>query len=279
MPIEPGLPCLVFFNEAGKIAPYISAPYRHEGQTIIQKIRSSFIQVPIPNIHGRQIDLAPMPHHIDENGIVCFRNNGRLEYQTMRDEKIRPDIVVFCTGYKQVFPFFASTGDDKNQMGGQAYPTAAEADVRGVWKHDDPTIGFMGFLRPSLGAIPPLSEMQAQLWILKIAAPQLIPRPLSASEEKHYKLRPPKNARIQYGIDHESYVYQLGLDMDSALGVLEAFSLGWREGIRLPLVWALSANMNTKFRVKGPWKWSGAVEVMMGEMWALIGRRRLFYGE
>ncbi|KAL9073899.1 MAG: hypothetical protein Q9157_004579 [Trypethelium eluteriae] len=269
----------IFFNKASKIAPYISAPYRGRRQNLIQKIRSSVIQAPILNTNGRHIDLAPMPQYFDDNGVVCFQDNDRIEYHTMKDEKLKPDMVIFCTGYEQVFPFLTDLAKDKAQIGRPAYPSPSEADVRNIWKHDDPTVGFIGFLRPSLGAIPALSEMQAQLWILNLAAPQLIPRPLKASEETHYKLRSPKYARIHYGIDHESYVYQLALDMDSALGFQEIISLGWRKSLKIPLVWALSANMNIEFRVVEPWKWDGAVGVLRSEMWELIRRRRLFYGK
>jgi dimethylaniline monooxygenase (N-oxide forming) len=39
--------------------PYISAPYREEGEaSIVHKIRSSLIQVPIADTHGRHIDLV-----------------------------------------------------------------------------------------------------------------------------------------------------------------------------------------------------------------------------
>ena len=219
-----------------------------------------------------------MPQYIDENGVICFKNNGRPEYQRMRSEKVRPDIMVLCTGYTQVFPFFNAAAEDEGLKTGKPYPTAGDADVRSIWKRDDPTIGFIGFVRPSLGAIPPLSEMQTQLWILNLAAPRRIPRPLSSSDEHHYKMRSPENARIKYGVDHESYVYQLALDMDSALGFQEALQLGWSKNWRLPLVWALSANLNTKFRLKGPWKWNEAEKVMLGEIWGMICKRRLFSG-
>lgn len=150
--------------------------------------------------------------------------------------------------------------------------------MRNTWARDDPTVGFIGFLRPSLGAIPPLAEMQAQLWVLRIAAPHRIPRVLVLSDQSHYQIEPPPGSRpyCYYGVDHESYVYQLALDMDSALGFTEVLRLGHRNW-RIPLVWALSSNINTKFRLRGPWRWKGAEEVMVGGMWDTICRRRLFF--
>jgi len=196
----------------------------------------------------------------------------------MKDEKVKPDVVVLCTGYRQEFPFLVLPMGNT----GRSYPTPMNADVRNIWKRDDPSIGFIGFVRPSLGAIPPISEMQAQLWILNLVAPQYIPRQLLPHDEQHYKLNPPKNARVRYGVDHESYIYQLALDMDSAPGALEVVQIGWTQGSKdwwkLPLVWALGANFNTKFRLCGPWQWGGAVEILTNEFWVTIRRRRLFYG-
>lgn len=67
----------------------------------------------------------------------------------MRNEKVKPDVVVFATGYKRTFPFF-----ETENLGG-SYPSASDANVREIWKRDDSTVGFIGFVRPNLGAIPP----------------------------------------------------------------------------------------------------------------------------
>jgi dimethylaniline monooxygenase (N-oxide forming) len=100
-----------------------------------------------------------------------------------------------------------------------------------------------------------------------------LPSPLKF--EDHYKLHPSPSSRIQYGVDHESYAYQLALDMGSAPSFTDVASKGWK----LALCLALSANVNTKFRLVGPWKWSGAQQVMETEIWATVTRRRGFFGE
>jgi dimethylaniline monooxygenase (N-oxide forming) len=202
----------------------------------------------------------------------------------MKDADIKPDIVVFCTGYKQVFPFLHNASSSPESKGAKKpYPTAAEANVRDIWRRDDPTVAFIGFVRPSLGAIPPLSEMQAQLWVLHLASPSRIPRPLAPDDEPHYRLLHPPGSRVQYGVDHETYAYQLALDMDSAPGALEVVGLGLVAGgnraWRLPLTWALGANFNAKFRMRGPWRWEGAVDVMADELWETVARRGWFFGE
>lgn len=93
--------------------------------------------------------------------------------------------------------------------------------------------------------------------------------------EDWYRLKPDPNARVQHGVDHESYAYQVALDIGSAPSVSQVLPFGWK----IFLVWAFGANMNTKFRLVGPWKWDGAESVMKGELWELINRRPFVWGE
>ncbi|RYP14207.1 hypothetical protein DL765_006527 [Monosporascus sp. GIB2] len=255
-----------FFNKAGhKISHYMSAQWRPKApRTLLGTLRSFLVDTPVRYTDGRHIDVAPWPDYIDDDGIVHFRNNGRPEHLAMKDQKIKPHILVFCTGYKQTLPFLNGSPSD--------------ADVRGIWRRDNPTIGFMGFMRPNLGAIPPLAEMQAQLWVLNLLAPERVGR-LLPQDEPHYRLASKKNARIRYGVDHESYAYQLALDMNAAPSFWDMVLMSLEgPGWKLPLTWALGANFTTKFRLCGPWKWDGAADVMAGELWDTVARRELFFG-
>lgn len=285
----------IFFNKSNKAMPYISAPYRHECESsLVDRIRSSLIQVPIADTHGRLIDLAPWPERIDHDGVVRFRDNGAKEYTRLKGESIKPDIVIFATGYTQTFPFFNQpTGLDD-------YNTPGQLDVRDIWHTSDPSVGYIGFVRPSFGAIPPLSELQAQLWVLNLVRGPGSFSHLSPGDEPQYRLKHPTTSRIQYGVDHESYAYQLALDMESAPSFTEVVKAGWAypsqaisttwsrggaalkpvEGAwyKLPLVWALGANFNAKFRMRGPWQWDGAREVLVDELWDTIERRGGFFG-
>lgn len=260
-------------------SPYISSNYRPQrpGPRLwLYAARLALIQTPIPETNGMHIDLAPIPKRIGEDGVVEFTDNGRREYCRIKYQKICPDIVILCTGYNQAFPFFKSETDASE------YPTASEVNVRDIWKREDPSIGFIGFVRPSLGAIPPLAEMQAQLWILNLLAPERIKHPLQTCDESHYRLVP--GARIPYGVDHESYAYQLALDMGSAPGLMDIFQrFQWHSKqsfLRLLIIWALGANFNTKFRLQGPWKWDHAQELFVSdEFWLTITRRPILFGK
>ncbi|KAK0725925.1 hypothetical protein B0H67DRAFT_642281 [Lasiosphaeris hirsuta] len=263
----------IFFNKSNKAMPYISAPYRasHES-SLLQRLRASVIQVDIADTHGRHIDLAPRPACFTPSGTVTFTNNNRPEYTRLRHEQIAPDVVVLATGYTQTFPFLAA-----------GYPTPSTTlDTRDLWHSSDPSVAFVGFVRPSFGAIPPLAEMQAMLWVLRLVGGPAAVGVLDPAHEPQYRLKLAETARIQYGVDHESYAYQLAVDMGAAMGVGEVMRKGWGCGgdgwYKLPLVWALGANFNAKFRVRGPWRWDGAREVLVGELWDTVARRGGFFG-
>ncbi|OAA35268.1 dimethylaniline monooxygenase [Cordyceps fumosorosea ARSEF 2679] len=118
--------------------------------------------------------------------------------------------------------------------------------------------------------------MQAQLWITHLFAKHKLPRALRPEDEPHYQLRSVPGARIRYGVDHESYVYQLALDMDAAPGLADVMCLG---SLRLLLIWTLGANFNTKFRLRGPWKWKGGYALLISdEFWTTISRRPVIFG-
>ncbi|TXC08105.1 hypothetical protein FocTR4_00003540 [Fusarium oxysporum f. sp. cubense] len=70
-------------------------------------------------------------------------------------------------------------------------------------------------------------------------------------DEAHYRLHCRPDARVTYGVDHESYAYQLTLDMNSAPGITDILNLMRRSGIRdayrLLVLWAFGAHFNAKF--------------------------------
>ena len=250
--------------------PYISVFYRKRAfernrvGSWVNTLRSYIAQVPIIDTGHRekyrQIDLAPLPQSISSDGIVKFIKTERLEWGIRwMTGPVKPDIVIFATGYTQSFPFLDTT-----------YPLPQDADIRGVWQQGNEDVAFIGFVRPSFGAIPPLAELQAQLWTLSL----LSRLPATLTPQDHYKLHHPPGSRINYGVDHESYAYQLACDMGSAPSFTEVIRMGWKVAV----TWALSAQVNTKFRLVGPYKWEGAKKVMEMEIWDTIARRRGFFG-
>ena len=297
----------VLFNKSNNALHYINAPFRRVGQgSPAEWVRSRLFRTPAPDLRGRVIDLTSWPTHVDSTGRMHFRDDGSPEHERMRDEVIRPDVVILATGYRQEFPFFtdqdssAAAATARASQGGKAqtsderpYGRPDTARVRHIWARNDPTVAFIGFLRPQIGAIPPLAEMQAMLWVSNMVQrlepsariPGLLGKALPklrTSEQWHYMLTRDSDNRINYGVDHDSYAYQLAVDMDCAPSFTELLAIswcrGWVRGWNIIPTWAFVSQVNTKFRLRGPWKWDGAADVLHGEMWTLVERNGGFIG-
>lgn len=65
--------------------------------------------------------------------------------------EFQADAVIFCTGYEVNFPFLQKKRVDLRNF----YKNCFAPDGNG-------TLGFIGFARPAIGAIPPIAEMQAR---------------------------------------------------------------------------------------------------------------------
>lgn len=52
----------------------------------------------------------------------------------------KPDMVILATGYTQDFLFLDAS-----------YPRFGDANIRNIWKANDPRVAFIGFVRPSFG--------------------------------------------------------------------------------------------------------------------------------
>ncbi|PON30374.1 hypothetical protein TGAM01_v200814 [Trichoderma gamsii] len=264
----------VFFNKAWqRISNHVSAPWRPSKWPLATRIRRFFFNTDIPPV-SRIIEVAPTPSHISKDGTAHFPLNGRPESVRINETVVKPDVVVFATGYLSSFPFL----NEFEHANDKPYPTAWHADVRQIWNSNEPTVGFIGFIRPGFGAIPPLAEMQSMLFTMSLM--NRIPKPLHPDDEWHYRIIHPPDARVFYGVEHDSYAYQLAKDIDAAPTFTEVLKLAFRtkNGWRLPYVWAAGACFNTKFRMKGPWKWDEASEVMTGELWETIQRREGLFG-
>jgi dimethylaniline monooxygenase (N-oxide forming) len=249
----------IFLVKSDRALPYMSEG--HRANTKFNEMRAKFVNVPFKDTRGRRIDVVRWPTSIDEDGEMHFEDepSNKLKH-------VRPDVVVFATGFKSEFSYLDSD-----------YPQLAHANVRGIYKDEDVSVGFIGYVRPSIGAIPPLAELQAQLWVLRLLQhefPLEVPRGLYPNALESYELDYKMKPRAGYdlfatrrAVDHESYAYQLALDIGSAPTITYVMSRGWT----LFFTWAFGSNFNTKFRLVGPWKWSeGAEDIMRNELYNVV---------
>ena len=133
------------------------------------------------------------------------------------------------------------------------------------------------------GAIPPLAELQAQLWVSRFVEHWMLlkgkisARLTSQDAVSHYELDYALHPRGGYdffrdkrGVDHESYAFQLALDMGAAPTATHVLR---RHGWKVFFTWAMGPNFNTKFRLVGPWAAPGeAAEIMRTELFNVVRR-------
>uniref|UniRef100_A0A0W0F3V2 Dimethylaniline monooxygenase n=1 Tax=Moniliophthora roreri TaxID=221103 RepID=A0A0W0F3V2_MONRR len=191
----------VFLNKA--TMPYINRPYRK--RLAFMDHFSRYIDPPedSPPQTDFVVDLAPFPTHFLPNGRAVFPLSKQKDAIRMKNRDVRPEVVIYATGYQQEFGFLDPD-----------YPTADQANVRNIVKEGDESVAFIGFVRPGVGAIPPIAEMQSFFWIslLKNRVRKPIPPP-------HYHLLVKENARIKYGVDHSTYMSTLAKDIGAAPGL------------------------------------------------------------
>ncbi|KAH7153417.1 hypothetical protein EDB81DRAFT_687617 [Dactylonectria macrodidyma] len=250
----------ILLCKSDRALPYISKGHRSTSWG--NRLRQWFMNVPIKETGDRKIDVRTWPETIDDDGYMRFSTIGN----STETETIKPDVIVFATGYKRAFPFLDID-----------YPEVAQANVRGVYKEGDVSLGFIGFVRPAIGAIPPLAELQAQFWVLRFLQDQFpneVPTTLDPNAVVPYDLDYAIHSRDNYdffeskrAVDHESYAYQLALDMGAAPTVTHVMKKGWK----IFFTWAMGSNFNTKFRMIGPWKWeAGAESIMRNELYNIV---------
>ncbi|KAK7049360.1 hypothetical protein VNI00_005961 [Paramarasmius palmivorus] len=244
----------VFLNKSHKAMPYINRPYRKRPAFMEHFSRYIDPVEDSPPNTDFVVDLAPFPTHFLPNGRAVFPLTKRKDAIRMKDRDIRPEVVIYATGYRQEFGFMDPD-----------YPTPDKADVRNVVKEGDETVGFIGFVRPGVGAIPPIAEMQSFFWIslLKNQVRKPLPPP-------HYHLLVKENARIKYGVDHSTYMSTLAKDIGAAPGLLEL----WMEhGTRVLICYCFGAAFTTFYRLVGPFRCASAPRIVKTELWDTITRR------
>ncbi len=107
-----------------------------------------------------------------------------------------PDLVILCTGFETKMSFL-----DPTIAAGPRFLHTFHPDV-------GPTLAFIGFLRPSFGAIPPLAELQARWFAQVVSGTVALPDrcAMAASIEREERQRArifrAVRGRLDYLVDH-----------------------------------------------------------------------------
>ncbi len=105
------------------------------------------------------------------------------------------DAMIYATGYQTIFPFLKGIEVPEN-------------NIRNLFKHaflpaNEPTLVFIGYVRPTAGGIPICSEMVARYWALLLSKKKTLPENIAeltqkerAQEEKMHYLSPALNTVV-----------------------------------------------------------------------------------
>ena len=252
----------VFLNKSSKAMPYLNRPYQEKHPLAF--LGNGYVDPPEDANSKQWVDTCTFPSSIDSTGRVIFeKREDRKDWRRMKNVEVRPNTIIYCTGYKQVFSWLDPT-----------YPTAADATVRNIVAPSHPDIAFIGFVRPGVGAIPPIAEQQAMWWTAAITGKMELP-----TDPPHYHLLAKKESRIQYGVDHSAYMSTLAKDFGGAPGL---FELWQAHGLKVLLVYCFGASFVTFYRLVGPFKSAEAPGIAKTELAETITRRgilgNLFFG-
>jgi dimethylaniline monooxygenase (N-oxide forming) len=88
----------VFVNKSSKAMPYLNRPYQKHNP-LLACLGIRYIDPPEVANSNRVVDTCTWPEYIDDSGRVHFQANPeRKDWQRLKNEVIKPDCVVYCSG-------------------------------------------------------------------------------------------------------------------------------------------------------------------------------------
>jgi dimethylaniline monooxygenase (N-oxide forming) len=195
------------------------------------------------------------------------------------------DLIVMATGYKQSFPFLDDTirkDFQRESLEAKSGPAAPGGEAKCKYALDEdylptehfivsksrPRLGFIGFVRPNVGAIPPMSELQAMWWLQRMAGKTNM-LPAKAGPPSYMVL----GAKYQYGVDYGNYMHRVAEDIGAAptLSTLAKSN----QPLKALYTYCIGQSMVPLFRLEGPYASKFCGEVVTGELWRVCMRRGL----
>lgn len=220
---------------------------------------------PIESYHRTQVV------DVEEDGVTVRFDDGRT-YKT--------DLIVLATGYKQSFPFL----DDRirEEFRRESMSTQRKDNIESKYALEEdylpcehfivgknrPRLGFIGFVRPNVGAIPPMSELQVMWWLQRM-------RGKIKSLDPPPKLGPPSymvlGAKYQYGVDYGNYMHRVAEDIDAA-PTLTCLARS-NQPLKALYTYCIGQSHIPLFRLQGPFASKFCWEVVTGELWHVSLKR------
>lgn len=229
-------------NKSSKCMPYLSRAAKRNAVWWRRKLYGL-----LDPEDGTDIDLV-------EGSITRFEK-GAAHYETKSGPvKVEADVVVLATGYRQRFPFLHAESGKDDPLPSQHF----------IVNPEEPRMAYIGFVRPNVGAIPPMAEMQAMWWCQKLeGALATVDTELDVN---CYKLH---ERKLDYGVDYGYYMFALAREIGSMPSLLH-----WLfRSPRVAITCAFGQAHVPLFRLQGPFRSAVAEEACKGELFSVILQR------
>jgi len=196
-----------------------------------------------------------------EGSIVAFTPDA-VDFETKSGRRrVLADLVVFATGYRQKFPFLrsAKSADESDD------PLPAQ---HFIVDPDEPRLAYIGFIRPNVGAIPPMAEMQAMWWTRRLANALTPETEKNQLDRACYKLH---GCHLPYGVDYGYYMFALSREIGSMPSLRHWFFKNWR----ICATCAFGQAHVPIFRLQGPFRTGAAEDTCSDELYRVLLKRPL----
>lgn len=162
---KPGLAWVCKWTTNGSLLAY-------QGHGVPEwKNKASFFKFFV-NKNGKVLDLVDYKSVVPKGQVL--KNEGREVY--FKDgSKEDFDIIIMSTGYDEVFPYLP-----------KEYQVPIRQRYKMVFDVEDPTIAFVGLVRPIVGSLVGISELQAR-WAAKVFIGNILLKPLQERQEETKK--------------------------------------------------------------------------------------------
>jgi len=191
------------------------------------------------------------------------------------------DLIVLATGYRQSFPFLHEDIKEEfrvernkigiEEMKSGKYTHATNEDhlpsqhfITGRYRS---RLGFIGFARPNVGAIPPMSELQVMWWLQRMKGEIKI-MPQTSSEPPLYLVL---GHKYTYGVDYGNYMHRIAEDIDAAPNLITLAQS--KEPLKMLYTYCIGQSHIPLFRLQGPYESKECWDVCVGELWRVCLKR------
>merc|ERR1719410_241669 len=237
-------------NKSSKCMPLLTRRAKKQAPWW-QRLLYSTWDTPVSDV-GLDIDLV--------EGSIKSIDKEAVNYETRSGPRcVDANLIILATGYRQLFPFLFGKGD--------AHPSSTDDPLPAehfILNPEEPRLAYIGFIRPNVGAIPPMAEMQAMWWCEKLE--EKLQGRSSDLDQTCYKL---KESRLPYGVDYGYYMFSLARELGSVPSLLY-----WL--FRSPRIFTTCAFGQAHvpiFRLEGPFREPEVEKTCQHELFDVILRR------